>query len=119
LGWIVALLVGVWGVLLGIADYRDADIVLTASITVACVNWGHTTNLFNRSRRPFAFLIGIAAAIAVTITLFHWTHKLALNTAEDKGRLAQLEKIPDLNNQISALKAQNDDFNSKLQKKRK
>jgi hypothetical protein len=116
-GWVVALLIGVWGVLLGIADYRDADAVLAASITVACVKWGHTTNLFKRSRRPVAFLVGVTLAITAAITLVRWTHRLALNTAEDKGRLAQLEKIPDLNNQIRALKTQNDDFNTKLQKK--
>src|ERR1700735_3237447 len=61
-GWYIAVLVGVWGVLMGTADYELADFFFLISACLFCVKWGHFTHMHRRDRRGLIFACGLLMA---------------------------------------------------------
>src|ERR1700730_15983068 len=106
-GWDVALLIGVWGALMGIGHYFLADLFFIFAILLFCLKWGHFTNILTPRRRIGLFSVGIIFALALTLGTVIWTSKQAKEAQEEKQKLSRLELIPGLQQQINDLKNQN------------
>lgn len=116
-GWDVALLIGVWGALLGIGHYFLADLFFILAVLLFCLKWGHFTNIFTPRRRTGLFSIGISFALILTLGTIVWTSKQAKEAWEEKQKLSQLDLIPGLQQQINDLKKQNTESSTDISKK--
>jgi hypothetical protein len=106
-GWDVALLIGVWGALMGIGHYFLADLFFILAILLFCLKWGHFTNILTPRRRIRQFSLGILIALALIVTTVMWTSKQAREAQEEKQKLSRLDLIPGLQQQINDLRNQN------------
>jgi hypothetical protein len=126
-GWYVALLIGLWGTLMGTGDYSAANAVFILAATLFCVKWWHVTRGGRGIRRLLSLSIGVLAAFALVYVALHWTSGKAVEAAKQRAELAQLDgvpalqervkRIPALQQQIDNLKQQYETANSKLQTK--
>src|SRR5687767_4631017 len=60
-GWYVALIVGIWGALMGTGDYTPANILFTLSVLIAIGKWAHHVKAWQNPRSAWhvaRFLIG-------------------------------------------------------------
>ena len=116
-GWLVALLVGVWGTMLGDGHFYIADVFLIVSATVSCVYLGQVTNILSANRRWIHFTIGIVILIALVVKILMWTRNQSHVAYDDSQNLKQLHLLPGLHQQIIALQGQNISTAAALQKR--
>lgn len=100
IGWIVALIVGVWGVLLGLGEFRYAEYIslLCGAVVLPKVA---VDNLHNYTKRSIAVLVlAVAGIVVVELLVMEWTNTLKQDAAGKEARLAQLDEIPQLTTQL-------------------
>src|ERR1700674_2598698 len=90
-GWYVALLVGLWGALMGTRDYDVANVFFVLSGALFCFKWGHITQIHRRTGRLIPFLIGTLVAISLVGMVLHWTSSKIEEAAKQKQQLSKLD----------------------------
>src|ERR1039458_4732003 len=114
-GWYVAVLVGVWGALIGVGEFRLAAWFLVFATLLFCGKWGHATRIHLSNRRTFLYSIGTILAVLFASGMIAWTSNKAEKSAEEQIKLRQLDLIPKLQaqvNQIPALQTEIDKLTS-------
>lgn len=106
IGWLVALLVGLWGVMIGLGRFGLSEIIflLCGGIAVAKLIYEAVTD---RTRaRITVCAIFFVVIIAAECWTLRWTNGLSIESSEQQNRLKQLDKIPELTKQLEDLKQQ-------------
>jgi hypothetical protein len=126
-GWWVALLVGIWGILMGTADYVLANILFSLVTLVLVAKWGHATRIHTTRRSTGYFLLGTGVLIVALITVLSWTSGKFREATRQRNLMSQLyqipalksqvDKIPALQAQIDSLRGQNSDATGKINAK--
>ncbi len=104
-GWWIALLIAVWGVLMGTGDYDLANVFFALAGGLFIAQWGRITSIHQPKRRVVLFLIGTAIAASLVTTAWRWTSHKAVEARGQREQLARLELIPTLNTSIDTLKS--------------
>ncbi len=111
-GWYVALLIGVWGALMGIAVYVPADIFFTLAVIVLVAKFGHALQMHTSQRKTTTFSILVVIGIVSIAAMVVWTNKKAHAAAMEEARLKNLDKIPGLESKVAALQSKADERES-------
>ncbi len=102
-GWLVALLLGLWGVMLGIGKFGRSEILFLLCGSVVIAKLAHDW-LKNRTKvRLVVNIVLFLAIIASEFFTMRWTDVLSAETVRQQQRLAQLDQIPKLQTQINNL----------------
>lgn len=102
-GWYVALLVGIWGALMGVGQYYLADLFFSFAIILFCVKWGHFTQIHNLNRRRLLFLTGVIPAIALMVVTIVWSRSQERDAKKRETELSRLSLIPGLQDQVNKI----------------
>lgn len=103
--WLVAALLGAWGVMIGLEDFLLADIFIVAAGALVCVRVAKETSLWKKERRLLVF-IGAFVGIMVIIGLdLRWTNRKGEESKVRKEQLSHLGEIPALTNQLGGMRA--------------
>jgi hypothetical protein len=103
ISWFVALLMGVWGVVIGIGAFAAAYVCLGTSLLLCAVKWGHTTNIHTSHRRVPAFAVGVSSLAGIGIAMMIWTHSRSVAAKLESEKLAPISKIPELAKQAARI----------------
>jgi hypothetical protein len=103
ISWFVALLLGVWGVVIGIGAFVAAYVCLGISLLLCAVKWGHSTNIHTPHRRVLAFVVGILLLTGIGIGMAVWTHGRSIAAKLESEKLAPISKIPELAKQAARI----------------
>jgi hypothetical protein len=96
--WTVAALLGVWGVMIGIEEFKLANVVMVLT-ALSCALRLFRDSIETTPRRISAFVVGLIL-IAVLLTLdFHFTKKKQISSE------AKAQEVPSLTTQIGQLQA--------------
>jgi hypothetical protein len=104
--WIVAALLGVWGVMIGLEDFLLADIFFVAAGALVCVKVAKETNLREKERRLGIFVTAFICIMVLIGLDFRWTNRKATEASTRQEQLSHLGEIPKLNGDLQ--KMQND-----------
>lgn len=101
-GWYVALLIGIWGALMGTGDYRSANLFLFLTAMLFVLKLGHATRINQPDRRVLKFVGGVLFAVAAVGGAVYWSLlKTATAKAEAEQRAAEQNEIKELKSILS------------------
>lgn len=104
-GWFVALLVGVWGALLGTGDFKTAIVIFVSTGALVAAKWG-TVCLRYKRKRIVSLIIGECLLITAVIFVSAWTHSKDLQAAKERtGREEQAKTIEKLRKEAADMHA--------------
>jgi hypothetical protein len=83
-GWFVALLVGVWGALLGTGDFKTAITIFVLTGALVTAKWA-TVCLRHNPKRVALLIVGVCLLITGVISVSTWTHSKALQVAKERS----------------------------------
>ena len=96
IGWFVALLLGIWGAMIGIGAFVPAYVSLILSLCLCSFKWAHATQILHRKKRVAAFVLGMLVLIGMGVGTAMWTHERRVQAVEDAKKLEPLKDIPQI-----------------------
>jgi hypothetical protein len=102
-GWYIAVLLGIWGALMGTGDYDLANKFFVFSALVFLVKLGHVAQLHKESRKTLPFLLGLFCTAGLVIMTWRWTTHKASDAEAQKAQLARLDKLPELQKEVDRI----------------
>ncbi len=63
--WTVAAILGIWGVMIGIEEYRFADYAASIAVVFAAIRLVKETLIWTRRRRTLPFVLGFIVLICL------------------------------------------------------
>jgi hypothetical protein len=103
IGWIVALLIGLWGTMVGVEAFVAAYIFLGIVIVLCVAKCAEATHLRLSNRRIPAFTLMSLAVVGIAAPFCWWTHSRVRASEEANAKLAPLAEIPGLRHQVADL----------------
>ncbi|HSR08970.1 MAG TPA: hypothetical protein VLM42_17635 [Bryobacteraceae bacterium] len=105
IGWWVAILVGVWGALMGTGDYDVANVFFAFAVVLFVIQLGKATGVLRRPTtiRIVLFSLGAICAVIVFVIVMRWTKHKASEAENQRQQLGRLGLIPNLNLSVATL----------------
>ena len=103
ISWFVALLLGLWGVMIGLGAFFPAYVFFGICILLCAIKWAHSTGISTTERRTGAFVVGMLFLLLLTAAMVAWTHSRSIQAQEDAKKLEPLADIPILKEQLKGL----------------
>jgi hypothetical protein len=101
--WLVALVIGAWGVVLAMEDFYLADCLAIAAGILLCLKVSAETNLLRRERKPGIFVVIFLAVVALVGADIRWTAHKRVEAAERNEQMGQLSEIPKLQQRLQEM----------------
>ena len=101
--WVIAVVLGVWGVMIGSEEFFLANVVLCIAAILAAVQLARETLIWTRRRHTLPFVCGLLAVIALVGAAFWWTGRQKSSFKAKSGQLGQLSRIPGLEGTIKQM----------------
>src|ERR1035441_5834593 len=103
-GWFVALLVGVWGTLLGTGDFRFAIATLVLTGAIVAAKWGTVCLSHRPKHRILSLIVGESFLIAAVMLVAAWTHSKDIQAQKERtDREEQAKTIEKLRKETADL----------------
>jgi hypothetical protein len=103
-GWFVALLVGVWGALLGTGDFKIAIAILVLTGAIVAAKWGTVCLSYPPKHRTLFLTVGQAFLIAAVLLVAAWTHSKDIQATKERNeREEQVKTIEKLRKETADL----------------
>jgi hypothetical protein len=94
-GWFVALLVGVWGALLGTGDFNVAIATLVLTGAIVSAKWGTVCLSHGPKHRTVSLIIGEFVLIAAVMLVAAWTHSKDIQAKKERANREEQAKTID------------------------
>ncbi len=101
--WVVAAMLGIWGVMIGIEAFLAADIFASAAAILVGVALAKETLIWTRRRRTIPFVVGLLLVLATMGSDFWWTGHQKTTSETKNAQLAKLDQIPQLQQTIQSM----------------
>jgi hypothetical protein len=101
--WLVAILVGCWGVVVALEDFLLADLFAVAAGIVICLKVGAETKLLRKDRKPAAFIVAFIVVLGILVFAFRWTEHKKEEASERNQQLSQLGELPGLRDRLQKM----------------
>jgi hypothetical protein len=101
--WLVAFLVGCWGVVIAMEDFRLADGLAVAAGIVICLKVGAETRLLSKDRRLLVFVLAFILVSGIVAVDFLWTDHKKEEAADRNKQLSQLGELPGLRDRFQKM----------------
>lgn len=106
IAWIVAFLAGFWGVMIGTGNFGLSAVCFLFCGAMVIAKIGYETMRDWSLKRIIASVAVLIVVVVVEYGTIHWTNGLSVEASEQQARLSKLDQIPQLTQQLIALKQQ-------------
>ena len=103
IGWITALLIGLWGVMIGIGKFGLSEVFLLISGAIVLMKVGVETLQHQKLRRWVVLAVVLLFIVLAESEAIRWTTDLSRDAEDQQKRLRQLDDIPLLKGQLNEL----------------
>lgn len=106
ISWIIAFLVGMWGVMIGVGKFGLSELLFLLGGAMVLVKIAFEIRQDRSWRRITIGIVISLLIVTIEYGAIRWTNNLAVEAAAQQTRLTQLDQIPGLTEQLSQLKQQ-------------
>jgi hypothetical protein len=106
IGWLVALIVGLWGVMIGLGKFGLSEFMFLFCGAIAIARLIYEAVTDRTRTRIIVCMFFFVAIIVIEYYTLRWTNGLAVEARAQEQRLSKLDQIPTLTSQLQEMQEQ-------------